>query len=128
MITEQVVRNFEGFIIYGIPIHLEISLGKNCVIYISNLRKQWNCKTVVELITNSLSNVVNVTALEDPKGLGRNRGYCFVRFNTQLNAENALSLINSDDFKIGGIKVIGKWASSQVDSSDERSLNVFLKI
>lgn len=128
LVSQQVVGSFEGFMIYEKPIHLELLTGKSPVVYISNLKKTWNCKTVQDLMTNAFPTVIKVNVLDDPKGQGRNRGYCFVTFDTLANAQNAMYTINSEGYKIGGQKLIANWADTQSDFEDEESLNVYISI
>lgn len=125
-VSQQVAKSFEGFMIFEKQIHLELLTGKSPVVYISNLKKSWNCKMVQELLTNAFSSITKVNVLDDPKGQGRNRGYCFVSFDTLTNAQNSMYTINSDGYKIGGQKLIANWADTQSDFEDEESLNVYI--
>eukprot|EP00898_Chlorokybus_atmophyticus_P004151 jgi/Chlat1/4737/Chrsp300S00814 len=82
---------------------------ENDTLFVGKLKKDWDRETVKTYL-NEMEGLVDIIMMEDPANLGRNRGFCFVEFETRKHATQALRKLEKAEFKLGDQVVKVAWA------------------
>lgn len=123
--VNDIINNFQNYVLNDYHLDLKENESNN-ILFCGGIRKNWDEKNIVELITNVVANVSKVIVVSDADSKEKNRGYCFIRFEDHQSAVNALARISKDEFLLGGQKIKPNWADTQSDFDASDGVNVFI--
>ena len=121
MFFVQKLDEFE--ILKGRPIKVAVS-EPFCRLFLGNIPKLKTREEIFNFLSSTLDGVMDVITYSTPEEPGRNRGFCFVDFDTHAHASVAKKKFTVGSLHVFGCKVLADWADPQQEPDNNTMSNV----
>ena len=113
------VRRFDNWEI--IPSRfIKVALSDpNCRLFLGNLPKDKSISDIDSCLSKSLTGVTDVHIFPDPANASKNRGYCFVDFESHQSVSYARKQLLSAVVKVFGVIVFADFADPLIEADEE---------
>ncbi|KAK2982078.1 hypothetical protein RJ640_003203, partial [Escallonia rubra] len=101
------------------------SVEGNDTIFLGHIDKKWKSEDVDKLLKGiGIEKIDKVTVKADPNNVEFNRGFAFVEFETNKDAQNAFYKLQKKDMFGKHMKIKVQWAEPLIEPDDEELLKV----
>lgn len=110
-------------ILKGRPLKVAVS-EPFCRLFLGNIPKLKTKEEIFNFLSSTLEGVMDVITYSSPDDPNRNRGFCFVDFDTHAHASIAKKKFTIGSLHIFGCKVLADWADPQQEPDSDTMSNV----
>jgi len=121
--AERAIRELDSDVLKGKKFGVVLSQD-NHKLFIGNISKDWTQEDILNLFREHFQGVQEVSLIQDPQNSAKNRGFCFVEFDSHASAARAHGRISRPDFRLGTLQVSVDWAEPVNEPDEEKMAQV----